>query len=151
MASKAKEIKVTELIELVGADELLAQNQYSDEVAAAISGSGEIVQAIFYSTGGDELQVEGRLLIFDTAPTIDLGDTTLTVAEHKTLCGRIPVATANYGADAGGAIAVKDDIHVVFHQVTNLYLAFFLTSATSINSAAGDNEVLQVRLWYRPE
>jgi hypothetical protein len=141
----------TGLVELVGTDEQVDQNDYGGSVAVALGGtySGEILAATFVSTGGDEIQAQGRLLILDADPAVAVGDTALSAAEHGTIVGIIGIGSSDtYHADAGGA-SIHKTVSIPFHALSSLYLVWFLTSATSINSDAGDNEVFSVNLWYR--
>ena len=147
------------LTELVGVDELLAQTNYSDEVAVTLGAgpnsnrevSGEFLQFMFTSSGGDELAVAGKLLIFDTTPTIALNDANLSAAEWATLIGWVQINSTDYVSDTGASTAFINDQLVSFHNVTSLAFAFLLESATSINSAAGDNELVSFNAWYRAE
>lgn len=138
----------TGLTELVGINEQVDQNDYGAHVAIDIHGSGEILGAMFLSSGGDILQVAGQLMIFNAAVTIAAGDTSITVAERSELCGMIEVSASDWQADANGASQYIYKQPVAFNT-NDLYLAFFLESATSINSAAGDDEQLEVNLFYR--
>jgi len=137
------------LTELVGVDEQVDQNDYSGSIEVNMGGSGEFLAFALISTGGDEIQAAGKLFLFDADPAVSSGDTALTAAEWKTLVGVVNVAASDYVADSGGAVAYITDTPVPFHDTDNLYFVFKLTSATSLNSAGGDNESLELNAWYR--
>jgi hypothetical protein len=99
------------LTELVGINETVANTNYGDEVSVTIGDgpnnerevSGEFLSFMFYSTedGSGAVQTPaGRLLIFDTAPTIAANDTAITVAEATTLVGQVRVAVADWTTHA---------------------------------------------------
>ncbi|MEJ2688281.1 MAG: hypothetical protein P8124_14095, partial [Gammaproteobacteria bacterium] len=134
--------------ELVGINEQVDQNDYGAHVAVNLHGSGEILGAHFVSSGGDVLQVAGDLLIFNAAVTVAAGDTSITLAERRELCGIISISASDWQADANGASQYIYSQPVAYNT-NDLYLVFFLTSATSINSAAEDDEILEVNLFYR--
>jgi len=139
------------LTELVGVDEQVDQNDYSGSVAIDISpaptpASGVIQQWMFYQTEdgtGAILSPAGTLYVLDADPDVSSGDTSLTAAEWVTIVGEIDVEAGDWSADANGSIAVIKDQPLWFHSLSTLYFVFKLTSATSINSAAGDNEQLE--------
>ena len=138
----------TGLIELVGVDEQVDQNDWSGSVDFDIGSSGYFVAFALISTGGDEIQAEGKLYILDADPAISSGDTSITAAEAKTVVGVVDVASDDWDSDDNHAIAYITDTIVPFHSMDQVYFAFRLTSATSLNSAGGDNELLQLNAWY---
>jgi hypothetical protein len=137
--------------ELVGADEQVDQNDYSASVSVSLGTdvSGEILMVTLYSRGGDVLEPNGTLYIFDADPAIANGDTSITAAERITVIAQIAVETTDWKSDANGASATIFTKPVAFHALDTLYLAWFHELATSLNSAAGDNETLEVNAWYR--
>ena len=148
-----QEIGVTELI---GINEQVDQNDYSGSVELDLQGarpvSGEILAFAFYSTedgSGAVLEPSGKLILFDADPAVSSGDTALAAAEFPTILGVVDVATADWHADANGAVAYIHDNPVPFHALTSVYAVWFHTLATSYNSAAGDDEQLEVNMWYR--
>jgi hypothetical protein len=139
-----QEIGVTEL---VGADEQVDQNDYgaSVEVALGTRISGEFLHFTFYSreTGTGAVQTPaGSLFILDADPAT-------TAAERLTVIAEIPVAAADWQADANGASVTIADKPVAFHAVDALYFLWFHEDATSLNDGAGDDEILEVNAWYR--
>lgn len=145
------------LIELVGIDEKIDQNDYCASVALTVpseAGSGEIVSVILVQTedgSGAILSVQGQLLFFDADPDIASGDTALAAAEWPTLLGTLGFVTADWVTDAAGGAAYKPDLHIPFHALSTIYVTFQLLSGTSINSDAADNEQLELNLWIRRE
>jgi hypothetical protein len=149
--SAIQEAGVTELI---GVDEKVDQNDYCGSVAITLAAlcSGEILSVCFYSTEdgtGGVQQCEGWLYFFDANPAIASGDTTITAAARVTVLGRVKLESTDWEADTNGATAYIYDTPVPFHSLSTIYVAFKLTSATSLNDAAGDDEQLEVNFWYR--
>ena len=145
--------------ELVGKDEALTQNTLGAEVAitlANITGvpvSGEFLSFIFYATeegSGAVQDSAGELLIFTSAPSITAGNdgSNVSAAEWQTCIGRIKVSASDWTTEDNGAVAYICDKPVPFHDVSTLYLVWYHTDATSLNDAAGDDEVLDVDAWY---
>jgi hypothetical protein len=142
------------LTELIGINEQVDQDDYSGSVEVTLlhKGSGEILSFAFYNTedgSGAILSPEGWLYILDADPAIASGDTAMTAAERVTVLGRVEVASGDWEADANGGMAYIYDTPVPFHELSSLFFVFKLTSATSMNSAAGDDEQLEFNFWYR--
>ena len=143
------------LTELIGINEQVDQNEYCASVGVALGGafSGEIGAVCLYSTedgSGAVQQPEGWLYVFDANPEIANGATAMTAAARSTILGRVKVASADWEADANGATAyLLLTEPIPFHTLSTLYFAFKLTSATSLNDAAGDDEQLEFNFWYR--
>jgi len=139
------------LTELIGINEQVDQNDYSASVDVDISpgpqpASGVIHQWMFYQTedsGGAILSPAGTLYVLDADPAVSNGDTAITAAEWVTVLGTVDLLAADWTTDANGSVAVIKDQPVWFHALSTLYFTFKLTSATSINSAAGDDEQLE--------
>lgn len=150
-----REFGVTELI---GKDEKVDQNDYSASVSVDVSiktppTSGVIHTWAFFQSeddGGAILSPAGELYIFDADPAVASGATAITSAEWITLIGVVDVAAADWVTDANGSCAYIADQPVYFHNVNTLYFSFKLTSSTAINSAAGDDEILEMNAWYEP-
>jgi len=142
------------LTELIGINEQVDQNDYSGsvEVSLPYTMSGEILSVMFYSTedgSGSVQSPEGWLYILDADPAIASGDTAMTAAERVTVLGRVKLESDDWETDANGGTAFIFDTPIPFHQLSSLFLVFKLTSATSLNDAAGDDEQLEVNLWIR--
>ena len=124
--------------------------QQGSETEAA---SGVILSWMFVTaeTGsGAVLTPAGRLFIFNADPNTTSGDTDFAAAgaEHKTLVGVIKVAASDWVSDASGGVAFIYDQPVYFHQLATLYLVWEHADATAINSAAGDDETLDLNAWW---
>jgi hypothetical protein len=150
-------ITETALTELVGADEQVDQNDYGGSVAVtlgdgALPVSGELLSFSFLSTetGSGAVQTPaGILLILDADPATAAGDTGITAAERITVIGQVKVLTSDWQADANGASAFICNQPVPFHNLQTLYFLWFHADATSLNDGAGDDEILQLKAWYR--
>ena len=142
------------LTELIGINEQVDQNDYSGsvEVSLPYAMSGEILSAMFYSTedgSGSVQSPTGWLYILDADPAVASGDTAMTAAERVTVLGRVKLESGDWETDANGGTAFIYDTPIPFHHLSSLFLVFKLTSATSLNDAAGDDEQLEVNLWIR--
>lgn len=150
-------IHETGVTELIGADEQVAQNQYAASAALTIAtnaSSGWIDGIVVYSTGGDELAVAGKLVFFDADPAIAAGATNITAAEAITVVAAVDLAAGDWISEAGGTLVGRWTQNLVtdpipFHAVTSLYVALYHTAATTVNSAAEDNEVISMNMWFR--
>lgn len=152
----AEPIYTTGMTELIGVNEQVDQNDYAGSVFVPISGSGELLSYLLVSgeSGSGAVQTpEGKLLIFSADPTISAGDTSITAAEAATLIGVVDVASGDYVDVTNAKAAYITDTKVPFHKGSGggLWFSFKLTSATSLNDAAGDDEFLNFSVWYRKE
>jgi hypothetical protein len=142
------------LTELIGTDEQVDQNDYSGSVEVSLlhTASGEILSVAFYSTedgSGSVQSPEGWLYVLDADPSISSGDTAMTAAARVTVLGRVKVESGDWETDANGGMAYIYDTPIPFHELSSLFFAFKLTSATSLNDDAGDDEQLEFNFWYR--
>ena len=156
----AYRITETGLTELVGKDEKIDLNDYGasvsitlgDSVQASRLISGELLTFMLVSSvegTGAVLQSNGWVLIFDADPAIAAGDTAITAVERQTLISQVQVSSTDWIADASGASHFIFNQPIAFHGLQTIYLAWFHKHATAINSAAGDDEVLDINIWYR--
>lgn len=147
----------TGILELIGVDDPeVASGEVSGSVEAPLAkdGSGEILSVLLVATEngtGAVLTPAGKLLIFDADPNPTAGDADLAAAEWPTVIGAVPVDVADWIADANGAVAFIIDTPVPFHHLSALYFVWLHEDATPFNSAAGDNEQLEINAWYRLE
>jgi len=143
-------ILASSLIELIGPDEQVDQNEYSASVALSLQSIGtgkiEAVTLRTIETGsGVILTPAGTLLFLNADPATAAGDTDLTAAEWATVVGIIEIAAADWVADTAGAAVVGiPDKAFPFETLSNLYMVWLHTDATSFNSLAGDDESLHV-------
>ena len=145
------------LTELVGVDEQCDQNDYGASLALTLGDgvrpvSGEFLSFLFISTetGTGAIQIPlGTLLLLDADPAVAAGDTTITAAERATVIGHVKVLGADWKGDANGASAYIYNQPIAFHNLQTIYAVWFHEDATTFNSAAGDDEILQLRAWYR--
>jgi len=144
---------------LIGADDQVDQNDYSNSVAIKVSdGDSHSVEVldillVFSETGsGAIISEDGVLMFFDANPEVSAGDTALAAAgaEHKTLIGQVAIAAADWVADASGG-AVTKEVAIARHNGDFIYAVYKHTGATTINSDAGDDEMLDLNVWWREE
>ena len=147
-------IRETAVLELVGADEQIDQNELGAAVSFTLPGeppsSGELLSFTFISSDGDIQTPSGQLLIFDADPGHNAGDdgSGVSAAEWKALIGEIDVGASDWKSEDNAAwLSIKDEI-IPFHAVDTLYFVWRHTDATSLNDGAGDDEVLEVNVWY---
>jgi len=151
------QIYETALTELIGADEQVDQNDYGGSVAVTLGDgarpcSGELLSFMLFATetGTGAVQTPvGTLLVLDADPASAAGDTAITAAERVTVIAHIEVATTDWQSDANGASAFVYNQPAPFHNLQTLYFLWLHEDATSFNDGAGDDEILQVKAWYR--
>lgn len=134
-------------IELVGINEQVDASRWTDEVAIAPTGTGKLVKVCVISSGGAVLTPSIHLTFFGTDPTITLNDAAITAAEAATIRADVSLDSADYQADTTQAHNCQE-IEESFDSIS--HVAFFLKSGqTTINSAGGDDELIQLVTWYR--
>jgi hypothetical protein len=148
----------TALITLVGADQQIDQNDYSDSVEIDLTPagrrpvSGEIGNVILVSrkTGSGSVMVpDCTIFFFDEDPDIDAGDTAATAAAMQKAIGYVEFENTHWKGDVSGKIAFKEPAQaIMFSNVSSLWAVLLNEDATAINSAAGDDEILELRLHY---
>jgi hypothetical protein len=137
-------------VEIIADDEQIDQDDYGKSVQIDFGSTmdGYLTLASLVSVGGDVLTPDGVLLVFDTDPTITAGDTSIAAAERETLIGQWSVYSSDWtSADANAASTCpwpNDALRV--EGLSSVYVAWHHLSATSYNSAVGDDETLSVRL-----
>ena len=112
--------------------------------------SGEVFQVNLFSRGGAILEPTGTLFVCDRDPGVSVGDTTLPAAIREGFITQIDVAAGDWvQPNAGGNIAVATMFdRFLFPPVRQLWLVWYHTLATTINSGAGDDEYLECSLMY---
>ena len=142
------------LTELVDKDDQVDQNDFSASIALSPDdppASGEFLSLALVTTElgtGAILTPSGTLIFLDADPAVAAGDTALAAAEWKTAIGFVDIAASDWISDANGGLVSKI-IAIPFHELTTIYAVWLHTDATSINSAAGDDEEMHINVWYR--
>jgi len=143
-------------LELIGGTEILAQNDWGAEVELDFANlsqpSGEVLNLALSMSSpgatGDFFIPSGKLAVFRSDPNISVGDADLTTGVHGEAIAILDVVAGDWYSDALGSIQLLT-IPVAFPNLDKLFLAFFNTDTTSINSATGDNEVMEVNALFR--
>ena len=140
----------SDTLELVGNAEVIAQNDWTEDVSLTLAiedVSGQILGINLTTrreaTGGAILAPSGTLMVFDADPGLSTGDTALVTGVHRTVLGTVAIATGDWFADVGGAVVYKP-VLIPFYTLKTLYFAFFWTLAGTINSAVGDDEIIEL-------
>ncbi len=150
------QIREVGLTELIDKDDQVDQNDFSASIALTVNiddlpMSGELLSLVLVTTelaAGTIMKPAGQLILLDTNPAVAAGDTAMTAAEWKTAIGFVDVADTDWISDANGGLMFKQ-IAVPFHELATIYAVWLHTDATSINSAAGDDEEMHINVWYR--
>lgn len=150
------QIREVGLTQLIDKDDQVDQNDFSASIALAVNidnlpMSGELLSLVLVTTetgSGAIMKPAGTLVLLDANPAVAAGDTAMTAAEWKTAIGTVDVEAADWISDANGGLLFKQ-VAVPFHELTTIYAVWLHTDATSINSAAGDDEYMHVNVWYR--
>ena len=139
--------------QVVGLDDQVDQYDFSASGPLAFGGtySGEFLSLILRSSesGSGAIQTpSGTLIFLDADPAVAVGDTALNAAEWGTVIGMVDIAAADWISDANGGLVFKS-IAIPFHALAGVWVVWYHTDATSLNSAAGDDEKLHLNAWYR--
>ena len=148
--------ETTGVLELVGKDEQIDNGDLSAAVSATtIKASVEFTRFMFYMTeekadGGDILYPAGYLLIFTADPGHSSGETgsNITAAMWQTCVGIVKVTAGDWMQETNAAVADIKDQLIQVHGCGTLYFVWLHADATSINSVAADDEVLDFQAWY---
>lgn len=138
--------------ELIGKDDTgVAASRWSKSAQIVFGGAlqGEITSLVLTSTeeGSGAVQVPlCYIVFFDADPAITANDATITAAEWQTVIGTVTVLAADWVAvDANGSSVFKAGLQVPVRNMRSVYVAILLGAAmTTINSAAGDDEVFDI-------
>lgn len=146
-------VLIEELIELIGIDEAVDQNEYGASVAVTLAAthSGELLKACLTSTEdgtGAVLTPTGTLLVLNADPSTAAGDASITAAERLDIIAQIQFSAASWQSDANGATNCKV-LADSFEANSTLVMLWFHEDATGYNSAAGDDEQLELLVQYR--
>ena len=128
--------------------DVLVGATYGDAAARLVSGEIQGILLVASETGAGAVPDEpGWVYFFDIDPNTTSGDTALGLVDRQAIIGQVEFVAADWDADANGATAYKS-VAIPFHAIATLYVVFRNTGA-AINNAAGDDEILQINLWYR--
>lgn len=147
----------TGLLTLVGKDEALTQNKFCNDVEFNLNATkmcGCIKHIVLYSTeigSGSTVEPAGTLYILKAEPTITANSTDdLTASDWLNVLDFHSVVAADWHAlSTGGSVYVLDGLDIPVEasdQYGRLWLAFFMSSNTPFNDAAGDDEILRARI-----
>ena len=136
--------------------EVAASGEYSDtrDWALGATHSGEIlsVQLTSAESGSGAVQEgRGKVFFFDADPNTSAGDVSLAAAgaEHKTILGVVNIEASDWDTDANGGVAMKA-VAIPFHALATIYIVYRNIDGSAVwNSAAGDDETLDINVWYR--
>ena len=141
------------LTELIGINEQVNTNQYNASVGIDLAhpANGTIIKVCLYATedgSGTTIEESGTLVLLDADPVTATADTTITAAERITVLATFILDGGDYQNDTNGSSNCQFT-REVFHRVSTLYFLYFHEGSTQWNSAAGDDEQLEVNFWYR--
>ena len=149
-------IRTSALLSLAGINDQIEADEYSltADIDLGKEVSGEILGFMLYSTGGAILTPLHDIIFLDADPNTAAGDTALTAAEHKTVIATVNTLAGQWRADANGGVVFRGGgsipFPIPFHALDTIYAVFKLgTAMTAINSAGGDDEEFDIRVWWR--
>ena len=147
------------ITQLIGINEAVGVNQFSatadldltrtvGALSPAVPGEIQSLLLVSSETGTGAVQEPtGWVFFFDADPNTTTGDAAITAAERATIIGQVEILAADWDSDATGASAYKA-IAIPFHAVDTLFVVF-RNEGAAINDAAGDDELIQINVWYR--
>jgi hypothetical protein len=141
--------------ELIGIDEQVDQNEFSEDQSFTLNANGGIIYGAravmaFSGTTGASIREAGWVYLFDADPGLSVGDTALaSAAVARTCFGGFALAAADWSPVAGAFNIQTVELQIPFHGVATAYAAYFHEGATSFNDGANDDEILELSLWYR--
>lgn len=149
-------IKEGGIVELIGINEKVDQNDFSEDVILALgaSMSGEIIGVTLYmneaGATGAVIAETGAIYFFDADPGIASGDTAFpSEAAAQKAIGAVSIAATDWHPAVGSDLVCTKAVAIPFHAVENLFAVYFHTGATSYNDGADDDELLNVNIWIR--
>ena len=142
---------------IVGTEAQVDQYDYGASQAVTLGDgvrpcSGEILQVLLvcYETGTGAVQTPAGTLIFlDADPSTAAGNTSITAGERATVLGQVKILASDWKADSVSAGVTVHDQPVAFHNLQTIYVVWYHEDATSMNDAAGDDESMVMKFWYR--
>jgi len=141
------------IVELIGINEVVTTDQWSASALAILNGTGHIRRVCLYATedgSGVVFTPAGRLTFFDADPAIASDDATITAAERLTIHTYVDFVAGDFEADANGSSGCVElqDGFGAFSSGTFRVAYHSAAGETQWNSAAGDDEQLEMNLWY---
>ena len=150
-------ITETGITQIIGInDAAMTINEYSSTANLVLGGtfSGEILGFILSSLESGTGAVQegtGTVYFFDADPNTTSGDPDLAAAgaEHNTVIGIVKISAADWDSDANGAVVHKT-VAIPFHALATIFCVYRTTDAAALwNSAAADDERLNINMWFR--
>lgn len=147
--------RASALIELIGINEQVDQNDFGGSVALPLgtTGPGEILSVLLRTTESDAgsiLTPEGTLIFLNADPAVSAGDTSMTAAEWATVVGSISVSSSDWVADANAGVVLQVPEHPIpFESLSDLYMVWLHEDATSFNDGGTDDEALHVVVRFK--
>ena len=142
---------------LIGADDDVGVNEFSATTDLDLGQTygatqvrpvaGEIQSILLVSSGGAIQEPTGWIFFMDADPATAAGDVSLALVDRQAIIGQVEILAADWDSDANGASAYKP-VALPFHDVRYLYTVF-RNEGAAINDAGGDDEIIQINLWYR--
>ena len=145
---------------LIGADEQVGVNNFSATLdydlgqtygatqVRPVSGEIQSILLVSSETGTGAVQEPtGWLFFMDADPNTTTNDAAITAAERATIIAQVEFFAADWDSDANGATAYKT-VAIPFHSTRYLY-TIFRNEGAAINDVVGDDEIIQINLWYR--
>lgn len=134
-------------IELVGINEQLAQNKLSAPISFQVAGVGEVIRKVMIEqswVSGADLSLAGSVYFFGAAsPDIELGDGLTDVPNTEWQDNYLGSIAFTAGTQVGAKLVKSEPAVTAIYipkGVRLIYAVLLMTSATQINSAAGDDE-----------
>jgi len=162
-------MKLSSYVTLIGQDTQIAQNKFTASVAVTVSpelaselliAGIQLTQDYAGGAGGVNLTAAGTLYFFNADPAIAAGTAIdgLTAAQVAKIVSQQAVVAGDW-VDLATTLTSYAHIGAVqlgaatgelkLPYLSTVWVAFLYTGATTFNSAAGDQEVLKIRLLYK--
>ena len=143
---------------LIGADDDVGVNEFSATVDIDLGQTygatqvrpvaGEIQSILLVSSAAAApIEPTGWLFFMDADPATAAGDAALALVDRQAIIAQVEIAAADWDSDGTGATAYKV-VALPFHDVRYLYTVF-RNEGAAINAAGGDDELIEINLWYR--
>jgi len=147
---------------LIGVNDQIAQNEFGASQQIDVDGgesneatlTAEIVGITLVSResgSGVIIKAPIDFMMFNSDPSISAGDTSLNTAQLDALVSVINITTGDYASTlTNAAVGTKSLAHPFITDGTGkLWISPINRSATTYNSAVGDDEILSARVYIR--